>query len=438
MTAGAVLGQGGATAPEAPAVVAYAADRDLWHQPQFIACDLVPGVRYRLTAVTEGVMFTEDRAALVFFDMSGPELGGEGLQVSARGTVPPHLHLRTGDQLHRTERAFTVASPVQRIGLRTWGDRGPVTLRTLAIEVLSPAPVDFFFSFDVEASPHKAAIGESAIDALVWGRLAGGEYGISRICGVLEQYGIVGNFMIDFGSCTAEGPAPLARIFDHLLGRGHEVHLHLHPEDLPDPTKRAIERDRLARTRRVSLDQSDFELSQRLLEYSMAVYERFAQRPPRVFRSGAYRMSADLVRAAGEVGLEALSNVREGVIGDPALRGGDAALLEPYTWENGVIELPIDCSSPEAARRQRYDTAFQRAQAKQVARTFNVVMHSWSLTGRDEDGVHDRFAPQAENRLHEMCEQAIKEGRARGYGEYLDAHGRPGHTVRLSAIRTSR
>jgi hypothetical protein len=327
---------------------------------------------------------------------------------------------------------------VHRIGLSAWHDRGPVTLRTLVIEPVASGPVDFFFSFDVDAnSPYRTA-GDSAIDSLVWCRLNGGEHGISRICDVLEQHRVVGNFMIDFASCATEGEAKLAEIIDHLSGRGHEVHLHLHPEDLPSPTPRAIERDRLRNLSQSLLDQVTYDMGWSMLDYAITLYERFAQRAPRVFRSGSYRVNAELVKAAGSLGIEALSNVRRDTIPDRTLRGGDMVEShEPFAWENGVIEIPVDMGSPEITTLEKYERTYTKIiKQKRYERTFNLVMHSWSLTSRNEEGANDTSAPDPETRLHEMCMHATKHGRARGYGEYLDQTQTSRPTVRASAIRT--
>lgn len=422
----------------APFAVAFAADRELTNELQWVPCSLQPGQEYRLTAIVEGEEFTEDIGALVAFDMADPQAGGDGLRTSAKGTLPPYLYLRTGPHLHRTDRTFTVASPVHRIGFRAWHDRGPVTLRTLVIELAPTNPVDFFFSFDVDASnPYRPATG-SAIDEFVWGKGADGEFGIRRICDVLEQHGIVGNFMVDFASCAAEGEARLAEIIDHLAGRGHEVHLRLHPQDLPYPTPRSIERDRLAKLSQSLLDVVPYDMARLMLDYTIAVYERFVQRRPRVFRSGGYRFSKDLVRAAGELGIEAFSNVRRDAVRDRSLRGGDPALShEPFVWDNGLIEIPVDVGSPETITAEKYEHVYSRIiKQKRYERTFNLVMHSWSLLSRtDEADGSGGTGPDPETRLHEMCEHATKHGRASGYGDYLDRTQGGRRTVRTDAIQ---
>jgi Predicted O-methyltransferase len=419
-----------------PQVVTLVVDSVLSPSPQWTECQLEPDQEYRLVALVEGTEQTEDVGALIEFEMADPFAGGEGLRTSKSGRISPHMYFRTGPGLHRTDRIFTVAQPVSRIGLRAWNNRGPVTVRTLTIEPVaeSPATTTFFFSFDVEATLHRSP-GGSPIDSLVWGRIGGGVYGIPRICDILEQHGVIGNFLIDFGTCATEGEAKLAAIIDYIGGRGHELHVHLHPDRLVPQWGLQVREDST-----IDLDVINYDVSRRLLDYAVSTFERLAGRPARVFRSGAYRMNADLVLAAGSLGIEALSNVRKDVVVDPTLAGGDRLTdREPFVWENGVVEIPVDSSSPEAGAIERYVAACGASlKRKRFRRTYNVVMHSFSLLRRNAHGVHDTFAPEYEANLHQMCEHAVKNGRVLGYGAYLDEGRRDLPTVHIGHIRDNR
>ena len=130
-----------------------------------------------------------------------------------------------------------------------------------------------------------------------------------------------------------------------------------------------------------------------------------------------------LVAKAGELGIEAFSNVRRDAVRDRSLRGGDPALShEPFVWDNGLIEIPVDVGSPETITAEKYEHVYSRIiKQKRYERTFNLVMHSWSLLSRtDEADGSGGTGPDPETRLHEMCEHATKHGRASGYGDYLD------------------
>jgi hypothetical protein len=411
--------------------VACAEAEALSKQPAWVECRLSPGETYRMRTVIDGGPDTEDKAALIRFDMADQSAGGQGLAVSS--SVGPYIYLRTGDGPHRTDRVFRVASPVSRVGLMAWGNRGSAAVRTLTIERIENdrRPTDFFLSFDVEA-PTGRSTGDP-IDSLVWGRLGGQEYGLRRICGLLEQHGLKGNFFVDFATCTFEGTGAAQKIVDYLVGQGHEVHMHLHPEWLAQAWGLRVDVGKS-----IKLDSIPYEMARRFLEFTVAKYEQFVGKPPRLFRSGAYRMNPELVLAAGALGIGALSNVRGDMVRDDAADGDPVPDREPFRWENGVIEIPVEVSSPEAATFEsylrKYDAAVKR---KTVERTFNVVMHSWSLIRRNEQGVHDRFEPEYERRLHQICEHAATHGRGRGYAEYLDQRRVPRPVIRLSRIRTA-
>jgi hypothetical protein len=398
--------------PRSPLVVASALEVPLSDQVVWIRADLVPGQRYRLRALVEGGEETEDKGALIRFRTIGTGIGGSGVSVSRK--VGGHIYLRTGNDLHRTDRVFSVGGRVQDIGLMAWAKRGPVRVKTLVVEQLeAPAgPTDFFLSFDVEAARIRAS--GDPIDQLVWGRFGGEEYGIPRICTVLEQHGLVGNFMVDFATCATRGEAELQEIVDHLRGRGHEVHLHLHPELLDASLGFLVNGEQ------VQMDWTPYDLSRSLLELTRDQYLRTAGKPPYVFRAGSYRINEHGVRAAGDIGLTALSNVKPHSIADVAVAGDLVPYREPFRWDNGVVEIPVDVSSPEVGHFTTYLAKYSDAIARKPVRpTFNVVMHSWSLLRRNSEGFHDSFAREYEDRLHQICEHAARHGRARGYAEYL-------------------
>lgn len=394
-----------------PSVVGSAEDLELTSAVHWLDCELVPGRDYRIRAMVTGGDTTVENAALVCFDTATP---GNGLSQSAN--VGAFMYLNAGPGDHQTDRFFTVGARTGRIGVMAWGARGPVRLRILAIEEAKQfkGQTSFFFSFDVEASPDRSD--GDAIDTLVWGRLGGQEVGIRRICGVLEQYGITGNFLVDFASCLSRGDRRAREIVDFLLGRGHEVHVHLHPAWLA--------RDwglRIGNGRSSNLDRTGYEMSRRLLDFAVAKYEQFTGERARMFRSGSYQMNSFMVLAAGSLGIEALSNVRAGRLKSTLAGWEAAASLEPFRWENGVLEIPVDASSPEAGTWDTYHRRFENAlRRKTFESTFNLVMHSWSLIRRNENRIHDTYDPELEQRLHELCAHAAENGKAIGYNRYMD------------------
>ncbi len=201
--------------------------------------------------------------------------------------------------------------------------------------------------------------------------------------------------------------------------------MHLHPD-------KVAERLGLHNDDSFKFESQSFDMARRLLDFTMRNYRRYVGQEPRLFRSGSYKMSPALVLAAGSLGIEALSNIRDN-IGDPAVGGDSGFDREPFRWENGVLEIPVDLSSPERSTlesfHRRYDALTKR---KRLERTCNIVMHSWSLTRRNEEGIHYAYGPEYEERFHQLIDHATRHGEVRTYSEYLDLRPSRPPVTRLS------
>jgi SAM-dependent methyltransferase len=290
-----------------------------------------------------------------------------------------------------------------------------------------------FLSFDVEALPGRAK--GSPVDELIWGRFAGGEYGIPRICSVLEQHGIKGNFLIDFSACLLYGDEVVAKAADFLLSRGHEVHAHLHSEWVTRHWQVPGNKAQV-----YGMDRAGPRLSESLFTFTAHKCQKLLGRVPSVFRSGAFLFNEATVHAAKRSGFTVLSNysfARQGEGWDvpPA-----AATNEPFLWENGVLELPVDFSpEPLSFDWPMYDGWLGRVRVRKREKTNNLVMHSWSLLHRE--GEHfERFQPEHEERLHKICERVKADGEVLTYDEYLrrrEALGTPAATVSSGICRSA-
>lgn len=271
-----------------------------------------------------------------------------------------------------------------------------------------------FLSFDVEALPGRAE--KDHVDRLMWGKIDGVEYGVRKICDVLRDYKLKANFLIDLSACALYGDKPVAEVGKYILGEGHELHTHLHSEWLV--RNWGIKGNFSGPP---GLDQLDEEINHDFLRYAYFKFEQLFGRAPEVFRGGGFNFNGHTVKAAGEIGYRCLSNFNNHRHETMLSVGESCANNEPFRWENGVIELPVDFSpEPLSFDINKYFGWFDRVKDRKKLKTFNLTMHSWSLLKKTGDHF-DTFAPAHEDRLRYICEHLSENTQVMGYSEYLDS-----------------
>lgn len=270
-----------------------------------------------------------------------------------------------------------------------------------------------FLSFDVEALPGRAE--EDHVDRLIWGKVDGQEYGIRKLCAILREYGIKGNFLLDLSGCALYGDGPMTEVGKYIIGEGHELHVHLHSEWLIRSwgIKGAF-------TGSPGLNQLDEETSQSCINYASFKYRQLFGRAPEVFRGGAFAFNAHTVTAARNAGFRCLSNFNVTRHAEMLSVGGCCANNEPFSWGGGLFELPVDFSpEPLSFDIQQYSGQFDRVLTRKMFKTFNLTMHSWSLLKR-HGSLFTSVAPEHEEKLRYICEHLCANTEVRGYSEYLD------------------
>ncbi|MBX3127605.1 MAG: methyltransferase domain-containing protein [Polyangiaceae bacterium] len=390
-------------------------------EPLWRPCNLPRG-SYRLRALTRGEPGTTENAALVCFETERPlEQPPMGLTLSA--SVGPYVYLQTGSGLRATDHLLSVPERVRRYALMSWGDRGATRIEAMNLERLPDAdavracPTDFFLSFDVEALPGRAP-SDSLVSHLLWGKVGGGEFGIRRLCSILDEHDIRGNFMVDFSSCLTDERG-VRQAVEFLAASGHEVQLHLHPEWVLRGWGLAS-----SDGPPVHFDELDYDVASRVLEFACQRYLQYLGKPATIFRSGGFRFNLDTVLAARALGITALSNTRFRFTSEPSTPGTMAHNDGPFVWHGGLVELPVDFSpEPLSSAFEKLEGAHLRALRSRRHKTFNLVMHSWSLLRRSANGHHEAFAPEHETRLHQLCEYVRSSGRSWTYSEYVSARG---------------
>lgn len=270
-----------------------------------------------------------------------------------------------------------------------------------------------FLSFDVEALPLRAH--ENAVAELIWGKTPEGDFGIRRICGILRGHGLRANFLVDMAAAVLYGDAAVREVTDYLLGEGHEVHAHLHPELLADRwcfKKAGIRERRMA--------EFGQRMSDAMTKFSAVTYSRLTGKQPFLFRSGSYQFNRHTISGARKAGFRALSNYNAKKHLGILPFEHTAARMDPFRWtDEDIVEIPVDISSPEKSKWRNFLAHAEETKSKPAEKTCNLVFHSWSLLRRDENGHHREFGPELEKQFHEICVHMKRGWRVMGYGEYL-------------------
>lgn len=270
-----------------------------------------------------------------------------------------------------------------------------------------------FLSFDIEALPGRAPADH--VERLVWGRIGDGEFGLRRLCNILWQHRIRGNFLIDFSMCVLYGDQVVREIVDYLMEQGHEIHAHLHSEWLV--RRWGINGDWSGP---LGMDRLGPFLNDAFLQYTAFKYWKLTGSTPQVFRAGSCLFSQDTVAAASRAGFIGLSNFNRERHEGTWRMSAESAADEPFLWPEGIVELPMDIApEPLSYPWEKYLSGFERVRIRKRTRTFNLILHSTSLLQRQASGHFENFNPEHEENLHRICEHLAANTVSQGYAEYL-------------------
>jgi hypothetical protein len=234
---------------------------------------------------------------------------------------------------------------------------------------------------------------DRVVDELIFGDFGGGgrPAGIGLHMDLLEHFGFRGSFFVDVLMEFEHGQAALERTVEAIVGRGHEVELHVHPEHLLRPHDPRAER--LAAELSGGRVWQDRDLFRRLIELSVDLFERRVGRPPVAYRAGGYRSSDIQFAVLEEFGIRIDSSVQpyfNSLVSDwmrtrtqPFRVGG---VLEapptylvlderPGEWETRAFAPNPHLGDPISALR---------AQAGDPPRVATFVSHSFQLLHRHQ------------------------------------------------------
>ncbi|MGE4591790.1 polysaccharide deacetylase [Alcaligenes sp.] len=252
---------------------------------------------------------------------------------------------------------------------------------------------------DVEALPRRAT--EAHVQRLVLGRHETGTAGVIEMAAIGQEFGVNHVFFVDLCGCYVSLQEMLA-VIARLDANGQDVQLHTHPETLP----KSFWQDNALLASPRYMD--EYEIQSRtdfVLRHFSKLITDITGKPILAHRAGSFRWNALTIRALQELNIplsfnqsmRALESGR-GVYGEPDCL--------PYTWSNGVIEVPVTerwvpgvpgfrpdrwvsltyPESPYFKFGSRPIPAWKHPFAPKPAPVTVVLLHSWSLLERDEAG----------------------------------------------------
>lgn len=248
---------------------------------------------------------------------------------------------------------------------------------------------------DVEAHPIRAA--QDHVNCLIWGRQNSREAGIQTMMDIADKHGVPMTFFLDYPEYELYGEE-LLDVGREIHRRGHDLEPHCHAEYIIKPLF-GLENEWAIR-----LPKATYEQSRKIVDYLITKHEMIAGQKPLAYRSGAYLIGPEYLKALydGGIRLDASYNALSAENPFPwGLRGN-------FFWENGLWEIPIPSipyfykhnhifpwnfnhagflrgTQEENLQKHKnfLDTWFKRSGDDSVA---TMVMHSWSFWKMDTSG----------------------------------------------------
>jgi hypothetical protein len=242
---------------------------------------------------------------------------------------------------------------------------------------------------DTEAS--MAGLRPLPMEAMVYGRLEGGVYGIERIMDVCEALAVHATFFVDVLEALHYGDDAWRAVCGTVLERGHDVQLHVHPIWLGGEfTEKALAQYDLARQREA-------------VQRAVAKFHELTDSDPLAHRAGGLWANADTLRAVADASIPLDASVAPGYH-DYDLGPGLSAPNVPRAL-GSVVEVPVttfaqlrfcgwqlrrnvDINADSLAELR---CVLDRAVAGGVT-AVSLLMHSFSFIGRNADST--RFWPE--------------------------------------------
>lgn len=242
-----------------------------------------------------------------------------------------------------------------------------------------------------------------------------------RACGigwqmdVLDRHGLKGVFFIDPLPALVHGADFLRPIVGEVVGRGHEVQLHIHTEWLAWAKASPVEG-------RQGRNIGEFSLADQvtLLGLAKSLLEQAGAPPITAFRAGNFGANDDTLRALAAVGIDWDSSVNPAYLGSECRISAEHGQIGAKRL-HGVAELPVSgiVDRPGGFRPAQIcamSAAEMRAGLRHAVRNdhdaFVVVTHSFEMLSRDRARPNGAVI----RRFEQLCREAARMPGVQGVG----------------------
>jgi peptidoglycan/xylan/chitin deacetylase (PgdA/CDA1 family) len=204
---------------------------------------------------------------------------------------------------------------------------------------MTNGPLRVYFTIDTETSMGGAwgnpGYAPLALDTTVFGKWRSRSYGIPLIMDILERYGFRGTFFTELFCSYNVGRDAVASVVGSIQDRGHDVQLHLHPE------QRFYREFKEGGCRREEGLIFALPLSEQreLIREGVSLFRSFTGKSPRAYRAGCYGASELTLQALRDNGIEIDSSYNLAYLGKTC--GFQTSPLNGPVVIEGVQEFPV-------------------------------------------------------------------------------------------------
>lgn len=260
-------------------------------------------------------------------------------------------------------------------------------------------------TIDTELSPllhQRGMTGRANVESSIFGVCAKGAYGIGWQMDRMEDHGIKGVFFVEPLVALALGEALIADIVGPILGRGHEVQLHIHTEWLEWARASPV-------GGKQGRDLASFSLEDQIVLVQLAadLLERAGAPRAKAFRAGNFGADDNSLRALAEIGIRWDSSMNAALLGGPCRIGLPPEQNSAIEYL-GVVELPISglfdwpghirpAQVCALSSREMCEALNHAAKHEEI--TFVIVTHSFEMLSRDRSRPNRMVMSRFEN----MC-----------------------------------